>query len=532
MSKFKIISLILLLNLLFQLNFYAIDMNNSKIDLSSKSKSKLSPKLNEWKPNGISICTASGDQWEHVVCSDGAGGAIIAWEDERSTDWDIYAQRINNEGKIQWTLNGIVISDEINDQILPQIVSDGTGGAIIAWNDKRTTVSDIYVQRINSNGQKMWLPTGICICSSSGIQENLRICSDGLGGAIIVWEDHRASSTYENIYAQLINSSGAIQWKKNGTEICSASYRQINPQIYNDDNNGAIIAWEDSRSIDWDIYSQRINKTGQILWTLNGVDVCTASDYQWSPKLTGDGTGGAIIAWYDLRSGDRDIYIQRVNGTGSIKWAYDGIGICVLTNDQLSPEIISDGDHGAFIAWKDDRVGGAEYYVYIQKVNQSGQIEWTSNGIKVGTYEGNRFSICSDNSDGLIISWECYISYQIRIYAQHLNGLGKGLWSSNGIAICDDYNPAYPKICSDNNSGAIIIWSDNRNDAVKCDLYSQILNDTIAQSILDEFDDDDDDNNGNVIPDYFSTFIIIGVIGGTIGVGVVIVLRRRSKVRN
>ena len=43
------------------------------------------------------ISTASGDQDQPSIVSDGAGGAIITWHDRRSgTNWDIYAQRVGD----------------------------------------------------------------------------------------------------------------------------------------------------------------------------------------------------------------------------------------------------------------------------------------------------------------------------------------------------------------------------------------------------------------------------------------------------
>src|SRR5207247_4067329 len=49
-----------------------------------------------WPPNpsdAVAVCTSSGTQDAQVIVSDGAGGAIIEWEDQRSGIFDIYALR-------------------------------------------------------------------------------------------------------------------------------------------------------------------------------------------------------------------------------------------------------------------------------------------------------------------------------------------------------------------------------------------------------------------------------------------------------
>src|SRR5262245_55141679 len=38
------------------------------------------------------ICTTPDDQYYTTITSDGAGGAIIAWSDNRSGNYDVYAQ--------------------------------------------------------------------------------------------------------------------------------------------------------------------------------------------------------------------------------------------------------------------------------------------------------------------------------------------------------------------------------------------------------------------------------------------------------
>src|SRR4030066_318122 len=65
-----------------------------------------------WTPNGTLICNATNTQTNVQVVSDGAGGAIIVWEDFRTggtTNYDIYAQRIDAAGNALWTPNGTII---------------------------------------------------------------------------------------------------------------------------------------------------------------------------------------------------------------------------------------------------------------------------------------------------------------------------------------------------------------------------------------------------------------------------------------
>ena len=373
----------------------------------------------QWLKNGVPVSIA-GDYVSHPeICSDGAGGMIISWLYEVWSSCDIYAQRINSDGNAQWIENGIVVSNATNRQSLHRICSDGAGGAIIAWQDNRNGYYDIYAQRINSIGNTQWVDNGTAICTSSDNQENPKICSDGAGGAIITWEDHRTGWNDGNIYAQRINSVGNTQWVDNGTAICTSSYNQMYPEICSDGVGGAIITWDD-RSSSNDIFAQRINSVGITQWINNGTVVCTATSYQYYPKICSDGAQGAIIAWEDSRNGNYDIYAQRINSIGTIQWTTDGVAITTAFDDQRNLQISSDGEGGAVATWVDYR--NSNYDIYAQKVNSNGITQWFDDGTAICRADDHQQypQICAIEEGSAIITWVDSRGSYDEIYAQRV----------------------------------------------------------------------------------------------------------------
>ena len=328
-----------------------------------------------WPVDGVAITTANGSQQILQICSDGAGGAIIAWEDYRSgSNYDIYAQRVNSTGIIQWTPDDTVICSEIESQRKPQIYSDGAGGAIIVWEDYRSGSSyDIYAQKVNSDGIIQWTPNGTMICAANESQRKPQLCSDGAGGAFIAWEDHR---THLDVYAQRVDSAGTIQWPIDGIAISTAYECQQDVQICSDGAGGAILTWEDHReyapgNLEFDIYAQRIGLTGNIKWTLDGKAICTETGVQELPQICSDGAGGAIITWMDRRSGGEalagwHIYAQKITSNGKLIWSINGIDVCTVLTHRF-PKICSDGAGGGIISWEDQR--GETKDVYAQRVS-------------------------------------------------------------------------------------------------------------------------------------------------------------------
>ena len=181
----------------------------------------------------------------------------------------------------QWSHNGNTIAIAPANQQQPKAISDGAGGAIIVWQDDRnfsSGLSDIYAQRIDSNGVAQWAPEGVVISNHQAGEVNPTLISDNAGGAIITWAGGHG---YRKILAQRINADGVAQWRANGVSICpSALNNQMYPMITSDNAGGAIIAWYGYPNAvsQWDIWAQRIDANGALRWqTTNGIGVAVCT---------------------------------------------------------------------------------------------------------------------------------------------------------------------------------------------------------------------------------------------------------------
>ncbi|MFX1572975.1 MAG: hypothetical protein ACFFB0_09510 [Promethearchaeota archaeon] len=463
---------------------------NSIGNTALKRNSYMIPKINlkdalftslgtSWDENGIAVTTANEDQFEHQVISDGSGGVIIVWKDDRSeTNDDIYTQRIDSDGNVLWTLNGTAICTEGSNQYPPVLCSDGAGGAIIAWHDSRNGNSDIFAQRIKSNGVIQWTVNGVPVCVESNDQIDQQICSDGAGGAIITWVDYRPASG-NAIYAQRIDSNGDAKWTVNGIPLTNEIVIVEYPQICSDGAGGAIIAWtKNLGSGNYDVYAQRINFNGVDQWTTNGEAISTAPGSQRSIKIINNKNGGAVMVWDDYRSLTfHDIYAQSIDANGIVQWTVNGTPICVSGLSSFYPEFIVDEDGGSIITWQDVR--NLNFDVYAQYIDSNGSIQWKVNGIAICATNENEETpqICSDGGGGAIISWIDTREIGYNVYAQRVTPEGDLKWATNGIMITnvtDMDNTEKHLIVSDGLGGAIFTWERGYffGDA---DIYAQRL---------------------------------------------------------
>lgn len=495
-----LIFLIFNLAIVIQGNYsYITNIPEGHISLET---SQSNPQI-EWSPNGTVICSEINSQGPIGLCSDNLGNTIIVWGDRRNPYLDIYAQKVNSNGVSLWDINGTVICDYNDSQGFIKMCCDGLGGAIVIWVDERDDLGDIYAQRVDSNGALLWDINGTIICNENNYQSDPELCSDGSGGAIISWSDDRNGD--QDIYAQHINATGNTLWDDNGTAICNLAEYQGESVICSDDAGGAIIAWVDGRDTLYDIFAQRITGNGNILWPENGTGICTSQPRGKSYLvISSDGFGGAIIAWQDNRDillTGTDIYAERINENGVSQWHYDGKAICTILPDQYSPYLCVDNSGGAIIAWTDGRGGMVtEYEIYAQKLDPNGNIQWASNGKCVcnAYYDQWLSGIINDGKGGAILAWIDDRNGDEDLYAQRISSDGDALWQSNGSVICnaeDDQDAAY--LTNDGKGGAIITWRDDRNDTG--DVYAQRVIYTTTSV----------EQNGIPLGDWYLAFIFI-----------------------
>ncbi|MHA1300119.1 MAG: hypothetical protein ACTSO9_11925 [Candidatus Helarchaeota archaeon] len=482
MVRRKKIALISSLIILFQVlillssNFnslYCFNFNTNKFE-------QFVINIESWQQNGNPVCTDESKQsLVHMITIEN-GSVFLIWKDQRNepVNGDIYGQIIDVDGNTQWDSGGRILINANGTQNPKGLIYSELNCAIFVWEDNRYSDFDIYIQKINlTSGELLWSANGTAICNESNDQTNPDIIGDNNGGAIITWIDERSGST--TLFVQRINSTGHTLWIDNGTLICNKTNSIINsPQIAIDGLNGSIVAWYDNRTGNNSIYCQKINYTGAIQWLANGTPILTLDNLTlMNLKICEDGMNGSIITWSDNRTGNEyKLYIQRINSSGYIQWANNGLPVCNKTSgNQEEVEIINNGDQEVILVWKDDREGSGNSNIFSQKLNLTGDNLWDENGTAVCEAENNQYNpqLIMDGEGGALFTWKDDRSSNFRIYAQRINSTGHVNWTSNGLLVCESIKTLdYPIIAYNSASGCYIAWIDKRSDELG-DIYIQ-----------------------------------------------------------
>ncbi|MDI6732024.1 MAG: hypothetical protein QME05_05580 [Candidatus Margulisbacteria bacterium] len=442
----------------------------------SSSQPEKPPKA-VWGTYGLLINDSIGNavQQNPQIIGDGLGNYIIVWEDGRNGYYDLYAQKVTEAGKTLWSKNGIPVCRYPGNQNAPQVVSDGAGGAVVVWQDYRFENADIFAQRIGPNGELYWSESGTAVCAAPFGQFAPTLISDNNGGAFIAWHDYR-NKQGEDIYVQRISGDGAPLFVKDGLPICLTAGTQWYPKIAPDGQNGAVIVWTDGRNgpLDNNIFAQRVSPAGKLLWEADGISVCSVGGNQERPNIAA-AAGGLIIVWDDSRAGNSDLFVQKIKLDGSLGWSSEGVPVCQAANSQAESSLADDGQGGAVIAWSDER--GGDNNLYVQNINSEGIAAWGENGRFICRAEGGQKvpKITKLTSGDFFIVWEDERAGQADLYAQKINSSGTALWEKNGIVFASArLAQEAPALAAGAAGSCLVAFQDFRSG--NTDIYCQKIN--------------------------------------------------------
>jgi len=431
-----------------------------------------------WDSTGVPICTADGWQRYPRLVTDGDGGAIIAWEDIRvGSNPAIYAARVTRDGAAPWGENGVEISGHLSGQRMAGIVSDGGNGAYIAFWNRAGGESDLFLQRIDGNGSAQWATGGITVCDADGRQEWAEMIPDGQGGVIIAWQDGRGDDN--DIYAQRFTREGTALWTANGELISDADGDQNYPQLATDQARGAFITWMDRRSED-DIYAQYVKADGTVAWE-EDLPVCIEINRQVAPKVLPYGDNSAVFFWQDYRLGPStsSLYLQIINEEGE-KLYLDDFQVSQSNNAQSGMFLTDDGRDGALAVWTDYRAGAGEGDVYMRRILADGTIIGDfGNALCDYANTQERPTMISDGEGGGFAVWQDkrntfdYDIYMNRISKQGLTNYPE--WNNHDgvLVVTHDNNQLAPQVISGGPGYALVCWYDGRTLDGQADIYAQ-----------------------------------------------------------
>lgn len=379
-----------------------------------------------WPANGIAISHDNSRvvAYSSAIAAGANGDVIVAWQSEANDDGDVYAQRISSAGERLWGEEGITVYRGSREQGTPLVVSDNEGGAFVIWQDQRSGGQGIYAQRLSSSGAKLWAETGVSLARLRRDQVLGDAAATPDGGFVAIWTDE--DSNPRRVYVQRVNAAGNTQWGE-GRAVATTIYHQSAPRLAVTPGAGQDFsvkaAWIERRLLGaLNVYVQNLNAAGATLWG-DGILAGRGSGEQSAIQLLAASEGSLLLGWQDGRNDQADIYGQRIDASGRLLWGAEGVAVARYTRSQTSPRLAPDGQEGFICVWLDDRSGEN---LAAQRITKEGQPAWAGDGVPLKLRNGDvtQPAILAAANGGALVSWTDTRNNNEDIYAQPVTAAG------------------------------------------------------------------------------------------------------------
>jgi uncharacterized repeat protein (TIGR01451 family) len=353
---------------------------------------------------GFPLVSTPISQTYPTAAYDGHQSYLVVWQDARNstgTAYDIYGQMVDITG----TLPGINLSicTAARDQYFPAVASDAEDEFLVTWQDSRHGDWDIYGQRVSNEGALSGDNFEISTAPSDQCFPALAYNS-AEDNYLIVWQDHRNGSW--DIYGRCVSSGGN---QGGDFAIAVATESQERPDVvYNSTDNEFLIIWQDYRNANWDIYGRRVSSQCSPLG--DEFPVSEVSERQWYPALVYNSSDNQYLAvWWDYRNAttDGDIYGQRLSPEGELL----GLDLAISEADGLQwfPDVAySSFDNDYLVVWGDSRnLTSTAFDLYGQRVASDGQMQGAPSPISTAADNQEQPALaCNDLEDQCLVVWQ------------------------------------------------------------------------------------------------------------------------------
>ncbi len=385
----------------------------------------------------------SGSQAVPHIAYDNEGNFYVGFYSNNAGNYDIRLHYFTYDGTAQWDANGLLVSNHPQNSWVTDwdLATDNNGNCVMAFNDVRDGNANVYAYAISPSQEFLWGVDGIQLTINPEFEvvPSLTVTSDN--NTIVVWQ--RPTSTFTETIMQKITPEGVLSWGNDGVIHQSGNFGYAGPRVLGVENDNYIMAFYKETgsfpALTRHIYVQKFDGTANPIWF---GDVLASNSNGISPynnfNIASDNADGILIAWTDDRDSDMNIdgAVQRVNGDGTIDWPDNGSEVSTQNNySHQNVQILGvNNNNEVLVSWSKKNANQNQTAIAGQKFSTTGEQLWTDGGIEFipmsSTVSGVVGGIVFEGDKSLIVyeDWVSGYSYS-HIKALTVDKNGSFVWS-------------------------------------------------------------------------------------------------------
>jgi len=340
-----------------------------------------------------------------VLTVDQFGNAHVVWHIRlANSEFETLYRKVNADGTVGPLLNLTNNPGPLDFPGSLSVVTDSNGNAYVIWADNSIGNFEIFYQKINNDGTLGSPLTNVSNNSGNSFGTFVRI--DTLGNLHIAWSDNTLSN-FETFYLR-VNADGTLG---NQTNVSNTSGDSDSPGMVEDDLGGAHIVWGDNSLGNIEILYRKIQSDGSLGFPLNlsqsGGESMFINDIEL-PAIARDSQGNIHVTWTESQQGDLDIMYRKVEG-GFIPRPLRNLS----NNPTVSefPFLMVDSLGNTHVVWRNERTMNPEgnFDILYRVVKANGGLNPTFN-LSEGLFSSNSYSITLRGISNINAVWRSLIS--------------------------------------------------------------------------------------------------------------------------
>ncbi len=266
---------------------------------------------------------------------------LAVWNDNRSGSEKIWQQRLTTGGTLVGANVLAAGSTTGADFIDPEILTDSVGLVYLFYRDRTNGL--IYGSRYNADLTENLAPFVVNDSSNSAFAGPYDVAVFPDGRTVVVWENYGVTGS--TIQMRVYNAAGATVAGPTTVHSDASSSQRWVPSVAVQSGSGYLVAWEDYRNGQADIYARLFTGAGASIGNDFALVPSPESNYaQYAPQVAYSSLNQYVIGWIDRRTG-QEVYLQRYDPISGLAGANTLIssGDSVTTNWDLNLAVATSG---------------------------------------------------------------------------------------------------------------------------------------------------------------------------------------------
>jgi hypothetical protein len=321
------------------------------------------------------------------LSTDNNGNCVLAFNDVRDGNVNVFAYSISPSGEFLWGEDGIRLTNNPQDEFVPSITVTAENNTIVSWSRPTNSFNEVLMQKITPQGALSWGDDGISYQAGNFSYSGPRVLGVEDDNYLMAFykEIGNFPALTRHIYVQKFDATGTSVWFG---DVLASNSNGISPYnnftIASDYANGILIAWMDDRDSDMNIDGavQRVLGNGSINWPDNGSEVSTENNYSHqNVQILGVTINDEVLVGWSKKNANQNqtaIAGQKFSPTGDQMWTNGGKEFIAMSSNisGIGGGAVFNGDQSLFV-YEEYVSGVAHSHIKAFAADKSGGFVWT-----------------------------------------------------------------------------------------------------------------------------------------------------------